>query len=155
MRPAPGRHQRRDREGPRREHAVARQKLHNDAGGAPSQRQLRVGEAMRHALAGLLARSEIHDEVIASHVITISEVRMSPDLRLATVFVMPLGGEDIEAVLAALQANRRFIRGELARAVNLKFAPEVRFRADESFEEAARIRRLLDSPEVRRDTEKK
>ena len=121
---------------------------------SPSQRSLRVGELMRHALAEMLVRGDIHDDVIASHVITISEVRMSPDLKLATIYVMPLGGEDLGPVLDALANNRRFIRGELARAVNLKFAPDIRFRADESFEEASRIDRLLDSPKVRQDVEK-
>ena len=127
---------------------------HSASKSAPSQRQLRVGEIMRHALAEMLVRGEIHDDVIASHVITISEVRMSPDLKLATIYVMPLGGQDLGPVLEALGDNRRFIRGELARAVNLKFAPDIRFRADESFEEATRIDRLLDSPEVRQDVEK-
>jgi ribosome-binding factor A len=109
---------------------------------------------MRHALAEMLVRGEIHDDVIASHVVTISEVRMSPDLKLATIYVMPLGGQDLGPVLEALGNNRRFIRGELARAVNLKFAPDIRFRADESFEETTRIDRLLDSPKVRQDVEK-
>ena len=127
---------------------------HSASKSAPSQRQLRVGEIMRHALAEMLVRGEIHDEVIAAHVITISEVRMSPDLKLATIYVMPLGGQDLGPVLEALGNNRRFIRGELARAVNLKFAPDIRFRADESFEEASRIDRLLDSPKVRQDVEK-
>lgn len=127
---------------------------HSASKSAPSQRQLRVGEIMRHALAEMLVRGEIHDEVIAEHVITISEVRMSPDLKLATIYVMPLGGQDLGPVLEALGENRRFIRGELARAVNLKFAPDIRFRADESFEEASRIDRLLDSPKVRQDVEK-
>jgi ribosome-binding factor A len=127
---------------------------HSASKSAPSQRQLRVGEIMRHALAEMLVRGEIHDEVIAAHVITISEVRMSPDLKLATIYVMPLGGQDLGPVLEALGNNRRFIRGELARAVNLKFAPDVRFRADESFEEATRIDRLLDSPKVRQDVDK-
>lgn len=121
----------------------------------PSQRMLRVGEMMRHALAEMLARGDIHDDVLASHVVTISEVRMTPDLKMATVFVMPLGGEDIEPVLEALDKHRRYIRGELAHGVNLKFAPDVRFREDMSFEEASRIDRLLDSPAVRRDVEKK
>jgi len=111
----------------------------------PSQRQLRVGELIRHALSDLLIRGEIHDEIITKHVITVSEVRMSPDLRLATVYVLPLGGADTEEVLAALERNRRFIRGVVARAVNLKFAPEIRFRKDESFESGERIDRLLDS----------
>jgi ribosome-binding factor A len=127
---------------------------HSASKSAPSQRQLRVGEIMRHALAEMLVRGEIHDEVIAAHVITISEIRMSPDLKLATIYVMPLGGQDLGPVLEALGNNRRFIRGELARAVNLKFAPDIRFRADESFEEATRIDRLLDSPKVRQDVDK-
>jgi ribosome-binding factor A len=120
---------------------------------APSQRQLRVGELIRHALSDLLARGEIHDSVLASHVVTIPEVRMSPDLRLATIYVVPLGGEDIEPVLAALERHKRFIRGQLARAVNLKFAPDIRFIKDESFDEAGRIEQLLGSPKVRRDIE--
>ena len=121
----------------------------------PSQRQLRVGELVRHALAELLARGEIHDDVLLSHAVTIPEVRMSPDLRLATIFVLPLGGKDIEAVLAALEANKRYLRGEVARAVNLKFAPEVRFRADQTFDEALRIDRLLASNKVRQDLDKR
>lgn len=121
----------------------------------PSQRQLRVAEMIRHKVADLLTRGDIHDDVIASHVITIPEVRLTPDLRLATVYVIPLGGFDARPVLEALDANKRYIRGEIARAVNLKFAPDIRFRLDETFDEAARIDRLLDSPEVRRDIEKK
>ena len=121
----------------------------------PSQRQLRVGELVRHALAELLARGEIHDDVLLSRAVTIPEVRMSPDLRLATIFVLPLGGKDIEAVLAALEANKRYLRGEVARAVNLKFAPEVRFRADQTFDEALRIDRLLASDKVRQDLDKR
>ena len=120
----------------------------------PSQRQLRVGELIRHAIAEMLARGEVHDDVLASHVVTISEVRMSPDLRLATIYVMPLGGGDVGPVLAALERNKRFLRGEVAHAVNLKFAPDIRFREDESFDEATRIDRLLDSDRVRRDTRK-
>ena len=115
---------------------------------------LRVGELIRHRMAELLTRGDIHDDVLATAVVTIPEVRMSPDLRLATVYVMPLGGHDVAPVLAALKRNQKYIRGEIARAVNLKFAPEVRFREDESFEEAARIERLLDSDRVRRDVER-
>ncbi len=111
----------------------------------PSQRQLRVGELIRHSLSELLARGDIHDDVIAEHVITISEVRMSPDLRLATIYVLPLGGKDADPVLAALERNKRYIRGVVARAVSLKFAPDIRFRKDESFESSQRIDRLLDS----------
>ena len=120
----------------------------------PSQRQLRVGELIRHALAELLARGEIHDQVLASHLLTIPEVRMSPDLRLATIFVMPLGGKDVGPVLLALESHKRFIRGEVARAINLKFAPDVRFLADESFDQALRIDRLLASDKVRQDLDK-
>ena len=120
----------------------------------PSQRQLRVGETIRHALAELLVRGEIHDDTIASHVITVTEVRMSPDLKMATAYIMPLGGADLKSVLAALEKNRKFIRSEVAHAVNLKFAPDIRFREDETFEEAMRIERLLHSPKVRQDIEK-
>jgi ribosome-binding factor A len=117
----------------------------------PSQRQLRVGELIRHALAAMLTRAEVHDPVIETHLITIPEVRMTADLRLATIYVMPLGGSDAELVLAALERNKRFLRREVAHRVNLKFAPEVRFRIDQRFEEAERINKLLRSPEVRRD----
>lgn len=120
----------------------------------PSQRQLRVGETIRHALAELLVRGEIHDDTIANHVITVTEVRMSPDLKMATAYIMPLGGADLKSVLAALEKNRKFIRSEVAHAVNLKFAPDIRFREDETFEEAMRIERLLHSPKVRQDIEK-
>jgi ribosome-binding factor A len=119
-----------------------------------SQRQLRVGELVRHAVAEVLARGEVHDPVIATHLITVPEVRMSPDLRLATVYVMPLGGTDEKDVLAALERNKRYLRGEVAHRVNLKFAPDIRFRIDERFEEAERIERLLRSPEVKRDLDR-
>jgi ribosome-binding factor A len=121
----------------------------------PSQRQLRVGELVRHALAQILARGEVADDVLASHVVTVPEVRMSPDLRLATAYVMPLGGKDSEAVIAALDRHKKFLRTEIAHRINLKFAPEIRFRRDESFDEAARIDRLLDSDKVRRDLDAK
>jgi ribosome-binding factor A len=124
----------------------------NTQGSGPSQRQLRVGELIRHALAEMLARGEIHDDVLAKHVVTVPEVRLSPDLKLATCYIMPLGGQDIAAVLKALDANKRYIRGEIAHRVNLKYAPDVRFRQDESFDEAARIDALLESEAVRRDT---
>jgi ribosome-binding factor A len=125
-----------------------------DKSTGPSQRQLRVGELIRHALAEMLVRGEIHDDVLAKHLVTIPEVRMSPDLRLASVYVIPLGGRDVAPVLAALERNKKFIRGEVARAVNLKFAPDVRFLADETFDEAARIDRLLASDKVRQDLDK-
>ena len=116
-----------------------------------SQRQLRVGELVRHAVADILARGGIHDPVIETHLVTVPEVRMSPDLRLATVYVMPLGGTDESDVLAALERNKRYLRGEIARRVSLKFAPDVRFRIDRRFDEAERVERLLRSPQVRRD----
>jgi ribosome-binding factor A len=118
-----------------------------------SQRQLRVGELVRHALADILVQGQVHDPVIEGHVITVPEVRMTADLRLATIYVMPLGGRDEAAVLAALERNKKFLRGEIARQVNLKFAPDIRFRLDERFAEAERIDRLLRSPEVKRDLE--
>ena len=95
-----------------------------------------------------------YDDVLAAHVVTVPEVRMSPDLRLATIYIMPLGGKDTDAVLEALERNRRYIRGEIAEAVNLKFAPDIRFLADETFEEVNRIEQLLASEKVRRDLEK-
>ena len=119
----------------------------------PSQRQLRLAELVRHALAEMLARGDIHDEVLASHVVTVPEVRLSSDLKLATCYIMPLGGLDIAPVLKALEANKRYLRGEIAHRVNLKYAPDLRFRADESFAEAERIDALLDTEAVRRDTQ--
>jgi ribosome-binding factor A len=123
----------------------------NDQASGGSQRQLRVGELIRHELADMLTRGDIHDPVIQAHLITVPEVRMSPDLRLATIYVMPLGGRDVEAVIAALDRNKRYVRGEIARRVNLKFAPEIRFRVDERFDEAERIEKLLRTPAVQRD----
>jgi ribosome-binding factor A len=129
---------------------MARHK-HRDqpAGGSP--RQLRVGELVRHAVADMLSRGDIHDPVIEAHMITVPEVRMSPDLRLATIYVMPLGGRDAQKVIEALDNNKRYMRGEIAHRVNLKFAPDIRFRIDERFEEAERIAKLLRTPAVQRD----
>jgi ribosome-binding factor A len=120
----------------------------------PSQRQQRVAELIRHALAEVLSRGDLQDDVLTRNVITIPEVRMSPDLKLATAYVMPLGGRDEVAVLKALDKNRKLLRQEVARRVNLKFAPDLRFRRDESFDEAARIDALLRSERVARDTVK-
>ena len=120
----------------------------------PSQRQQRVAEIVRHALAEVLARGNIQDDVLANHVVTIPQVRMSPDLKLATAYVMPLGGKDEVAVIKALDRNKKVLRQEVARRVNLKFAPELRFLRDETFDEAARIDALLRTEKVRRDTEK-
>jgi ribosome-binding factor A len=127
------------------------QKKSSASGG--SQRQLRVGEQVRHAIAEILAQGSVHDADIEGHIITVPEVRMSPDLKLATVYVMPLGGRDTEIVLAALERNKKFLRGEVARRVNLKFAPDLRFRVDERFDEAERIEKLLRTPAVQKDLE--
>ena len=124
---------------------------HRESAGSLSQRQLRVGEAVRHAVAEVLAQGEVHDPVLEGHMVTVPEVLMSPDLRLATIYVMPLGGRDAQTVVGALDRNKRFLRGVIARKVNLKFAPDVRFRLDERFDEAERIEKLLRSPAVQRD----
>ena len=128
-------------------------RAHSKKSAAPggSQRQLRVGESVRHAVADILLQGSVHDPDLEGHIITIPEVRMSPDLKLATVFVMPLGGRDTEIVIAALDRNRKYLRGEVARRVNLKFAPDIRFRVDDRFDEAERIEKLLRTPAVQRD----
>ncbi len=124
---------------------------HRNSSPTGSQRQLRVGELVRHAMAEMLTRGDVHDPVIEGHLITVPEVRMSADLRLATIYVMPLGGRDAEEVVAALEHHKKFLRTEIAHRVNLKFAPDIRFRVDERFAEAERIDKLLRSPEVKRD----
>ena len=112
---------------------------------------LRVGELIRHVVADLLSRGSVNDPVLDGHVISVPEVRMSPDLKLATVYVMPLGGKDVQPVLDALDRNRKFMRTEVAHKCTLRFAPDLRFRVDESFDRGARIDSLLNSPEVQRD----
>lgn len=118
---------------------------------APSQRQLKVGELIRHALSEILTRGEVVDEVLSRHSLTVPEVRMSPDLKLATCFVMPLGGGEAPEVVAHLEKHKRFLRGEVAKRVSLKFMPELRFKVDTSFEVSSRIDELLASPQVARD----
>ena len=130
---------------------MVRHKHHRDSTPGGSQRQLRVGELVRHALAEMLARGDVHDPVIEHHMITIPEVRVTADLRLATIYVMPLGGRDSEEVVAAFERHKKFLRAEIAHRINLKFAPDIRFRIDDRFAEADRIDKLLRSPEVRRD----
>jgi len=120
-------------------------------GSGPSQRMLRVGELVRHALAEVLQRGDHIDPVLAGHIITVPEVRMSPDLKIATCYVMPLGGKDITPVIKALADNARRLRSEVARRVELKSVPELRFRKDTSFDEGARMDALLRSPQVQRD----
>src|SRR5688572_12340101 len=128
-----------------------RSKPKRETGNMPTQRALRAGELVRHAVAEIFARGDVHDPVLEGHLITVPEVRMSPDLRMATIYVMPLGGRDIKDVIDALERNKRFLRGEIAHRVNLKFAPELRFRVDERFDEAERIEKLLRTPAVQRD----
>ena len=117
----------------------------------PSQRALRVGELVRHALAAMFARGEIEDDALRGAVITVPEVRMSPDLKISNAFVMPLGGLHAEEIVAALNRHRKFVRGRVAPQINMKFAPEVRFFVDETFEEASRIDALLRSKKVQQD----
>ncbi|HUG61455.1 MAG TPA: 30S ribosome-binding factor RbfA [Methylomirabilota bacterium] len=118
---------------------------------APSQRQLRAGELVRHAVAELLSRGEVMDAEVTALMITVPEVRMSPDLRNATVYVTPLAGGDPKTAVKALERNKRWIRGQVAHKVSLKYAPDLVFRFDDRFEESARIDELLRSPEVAQD----
>ncbi len=124
----------------------------SEGGKGPSQRMLRVGEQVRHALAEVLARGEIVDDVIQNTVISVSEVRMSPDLKIATAFVAPLAAKDGDAVIKALAQNAKFIRGRVSGALRqMKYMPEFRFRLDTSYDNMSRIDKLLRSPEVARD----
>ncbi len=125
-------------------------RFQTERGGAPSQRQLRVGEVIRHALSDILARGDMRDPDLSGLVITVPEVRMSPDLKIATVFVMPLGGEGQDRVVKALAREAPTLRREIAHGITLKFLPELRFRLDTSFEEAGRIDALLASQDHRR-----
>src|SRR5258707_12367346 len=113
---------------------------HHSKGSAPggSQRQLRVGETVRHAVADILSQGSVHDPDLEGHIITVPEVRMSPDLKLATIYVMPLGGRDTDVVLAALARNKKFLRGVIAHRVNLKLVPVLRFRVDDQFDDRLR-----------------
>jgi ribosome-binding factor A len=116
-----------------------------------SVRLLRVGEQVRHALAGILMRGDVHDDILASHSVSVTEVRMSPDLRHATAFVMPLLGADAEKVLKALRTNTAYLQSEVARRVNMKYAARLKFLLDESFEEGSHIDNLLRDPKVAQD----
>ena len=117
----------------------------------PSQRGLRVGEVIRHALAESLQRGDIHDPALEGVIVTVPEVRMTPDLKTATVFVVPLGGKGGAGIIAAFERNARFLRGVVAKKVNLRYAPNLKFRLDSSFDEGDRIDALLRRPEVKRD----
>jgi ribosome-binding factor A len=116
-----------------------------------SVRVLKVGERVRHILSELLARGEAHDDVLTAHSVSVTEVRMTPDLRNASAYVKPLLGEDEAVVLKALRTNTAFFQREVARRLGLKFAPKLQFKPDESFDEAERIERLLRDPKVARD----
>lgn len=116
-----------------------------------SVRLLRVGEQVRHALSDILMRGDVHDEILAKHLVTVTEVRMSPDLRHATVFVKPLLGKDEAVVLKALRTNTAYLQSEVARRVNTKYAAKLKFLADESFDEGSHIDSLLRSPKVAAD----
>jgi ribosome-binding factor A len=117
----------------------------------PSQRVLRVSELIRHAAADILARGDIDDPALAKQVVTIPLVKMSPDLKVATLYVMPLGGKGAEKTIAALERNKKMLRTQIAHRINLKFAPDLRFMVDDSFDARAKIDALLKSPEVARD----
>lgn len=118
---------------------------------APTQRQLRVSEEIRHVLAEIFARNEFRDPDLATSVITVTEVRISPDLRRATAFVARLGRTDIDALLPALKRAAPYLRGQLAHALRLRVAPDLSFQPDRTLEEATKINRLLHAPEVARD----
>ena len=116
-----------------------------------SVRVLKVAERVRHILSELLARQEVHDEIVSAANIAVTEVRMTPDLRNATAYVKPLLGADEDAVVKALRQNTAFLQREVAKRLGLKFAPKLKFRSDESFDEADRIEKLLRDPKVARD----
>ncbi|WP_230483441.1 30S ribosome-binding factor RbfA [Sphingomonas sp. Leaf21] len=126
-------------------------KQSNEPRGEPSVRTLRVGEQVRHILSEILARGDVHDDTLAKHLVSVTEVRMSPDLRHATVFVKPLLGKDEEVVIKALRTNTAYLQREVATRVKMKYAAKLKFLADESFDEGSHIDTLLRSPKVARD----
>jgi ribosome-binding factor A len=119
----------------------------------PTQRQLRAGELVRHALVEILRQEALADPALADVSVTLTEVRMSPDLQQALCYVVPLGGAQAPEVVAGLNRAARLLRGRLGRAVDLKFTPELKFVRDDSFDEAERMRKLFDDPKIRRDLE--
>jgi len=134
---------------------MTRQRSHSEGDSAPrSQRQLRVGEELRHALARIIERGGVRDPAVAERSVTVTEVRVSPDLRRATVFVVPLGGGDPAPLLDGLRRAAPYLRHEVARQVQLRVMPEFAFAADTSFDRAERIEQLLNSPTVRRDLDR-
>ncbi len=131
---------------------MARSHERAQTGGGPSQRQLRVAEVIRRAVSDTLQRGEVYDEDLVSVSVTVGEVRCTPDLRRADVFVLPLGGGDASTIIAALNRNRREIRHIVTKSIALKYSPELKFLADTSFDQMDAARALLESDEVRRDT---
>lgn len=123
----------------------------SESSSGPSVRVLRVGEQVRHILSEILMRGDVHDDVLTTHPVSVTEVRMSPDLRHATVFVKPLLGKDEEAVLKALRTNTAYLQREVAHRIRMKYAAKLKFLADESFDEAGHIDALLRDPKVARD----
>ena len=119
----------------------------------PSQRQLRVGEIIRHALAEILSRGQISDPSLDGVIISVAEVRMSPDLKNATALVMPLGGRNVPEVMAGLERSRKWFRGQVARRVNLKFAPDIRCRVDTRYDDDDQVNEMLHRPAVTQDLE--
>ena len=126
----------------------------NETPEGKSVRLLRVGEQVRHALSDILMRGDVHDEVLANHMVSVTEVRMSPDLKHATVFVKPLLGTDEELVIKALRTNTAYLQSEVARRVNTKYAAKLKFLPDESFDEGSHIDKLLRQPAVARDLDR-
>src|SRR5689334_4391382 len=126
-------------------------RTHHDNSNGPSQRQLRVGEMLRHALSEVLRENEIRDTDLDGVSVTITQVKPSPDMRYATVFCEPLGGKNAKAIVAALNRHKGFLRGEMGHRISTKFTPDLRFVEDESFAEAEKIETILKSPEVQRD----
>lgn len=124
---------------------------HSRSNTGPSQRQLRVGELLRHALADVLRRGELRDPDLAGVSVTITQVKPSADMRYATIYCEPLGGRNAKTIIAALNRNKSYLRGEMGHLIALKFTPELRFLEDESFAEAQKIESLLKSPVVQRD----
>ncbi|MDO5703628.1 MAG: 30S ribosome-binding factor RbfA [Paracoccus sp. (in: a-proteobacteria)] len=130
---------------------MAQNRFHQGAG--PSQRQLRVGELIRRTLSDILLRAEVHDPDLNRHSITVGEVKASPDLKVATAWVLPLGGHDAQDALDALRRNQRELRHLVAKGMNLKYAPELRFRLDETFDRMDDTRRIFADERVRRDVD--
>lgn len=130
---------------------MSRHSHHTRPAQGPTQRQLRAGELVRHALVDILREEEIADAALAGVSVTVTEVRVSPDLRHATVFVEPLGGVHVPEVVDGLNRHAKFLRGRLGKSIDMRFTPDLKFLHDESFDEAARMNLLFDDPKVRRD----